>query len=148
MWFRENTPSEAIFGLINRGLRKLQAKALRNILPEQEAGKAVGFNVRRMEAQTITLQNVVRFVYTVERQGGGFLHVVSSQLIRRKSRKYQVQCTAAVMLLLNQQLAEAGMNREDVEFDIEESEMGTQYVCMLLGPNEHRQFADKVMQTA
>ena len=148
MWFRENTPSEAMFGLIHQGLRKLQVKVLRNILPEQQPGKAVGFNVKRMEDQTITLQNLIRFVYTVERQGDGFLHVISSQLIRRKSQKYQVQCTALVMLLLTRQLTEAGMNQEDVEFDIENSEMGTQYVCMLLDPSQHQQFADKVMETA
>jgi hypothetical protein len=148
MSFREDTPSTAMFGLINRGLRKLQAKALKNILPEQEAGKAVGFNVKRMEDQTITLQNTIRFVYTVECQGDGFLHVISSQLMQQKGPKYQVQCTALVMLLLTQQLDEAGMNQEDVEFDIEESETGTHYVCMLLDPSQHQQFADKAQEAA
>ena len=41
---RGDMPSVAMFGLIEQGLEDLQAKAMRNILPEQQEGTVTGFD--------------------------------------------------------------------------------------------------------
>ena len=94
-----------------------------------------------MARQTGTVQDALRFVYTVERSDQGMLHVISSQLLKRRSQKYQVQATAVVMLLLTQRMRKSGLKEEDVSIDLSESELGTQYVQMRLSSAHHEQFA-------
>lgn len=145
LWRRHNAPSAAMFAAIDQTVRELQRKALRNVLPEQKEGEVAGFDEKKMRDQTASLHDVIRFVYTVEHQQDGFLHVVSSQLKRARSKKYQIQCMLVVMLVFSRELAESGVEQEDVKFQIDESELGTQYVCMLLTPDQHDQLVGTVL---
>ena len=148
LWRRGNTPSVAMFRAIDEGIRQLQRNALNNILPEHTEGSAKGFDPDAMTGQTVRLHDTIRFIYTVEHHQQGFLHVVSSQLLRAKSRKYHIQCMLVAMLVLNSQLAESGIKQDDVTFDVDQSELGTQYVCMLLPPPQHQQFVGTAVKSA
>jgi hypothetical protein len=96
----------------------------------------------------MTLEGTIRFVYTVEQQDGGFMHLVSSQLKRPKGKKYQVQCMLVVMLVLNRQLGQAGIRQEDMKFEIDESALGTQYVGMLLNADQQARLSAGVTAAA
>ena len=131
------TPSVAMFQQIRETVTALQRIAASNVLPATGGEHVTGFSGERMMRQTARLDETIRFVYTVEEHERGFLHAVSSQLLRRKPQKYQLQCMLVVMLTLNQQLGDAGIEQEDVQFDISRSELGTHCVAMLLSPDQH-----------
>jgi hypothetical protein len=141
------TPSLAMWTSITGGIRGLQRIALQHILPGR-TGDIRGFDEKALASQAITLQDTVSFVYTVEEEDGGFLHIVSSKLKRDKDKKYQVECMLVVMMELNRILSEVGVVQEDVKFDIEESEVGTQYVAMHLTASQNDQLVAAIMPAA
>jgi hypothetical protein len=128
----EQTPSITMFRQIGETLRTLQQRALKNIRPEAQAGEMRGLDLDAMQNQTLTVAGTIRFVYTVEKHSRGLVHMVSSQLCKPKRRKYQVQCMLTIMLHLSRQLSGAGIKSDDVKFEVTESELGTQYVAMLV----------------
>lgn len=139
-WRNSTTPSIAMFRAIEAAILKLQQIAVTNILPAQPSGGAAGFNPDAMLRQTETLEGVIRFVYTIEHHENGLLHIVSSQLLRHKSLKYQIQCMLVAMLVLNRQLGDADIKQEEVAFDISQSELGTHYASMFLSQEQHDKF--------
>jgi hypothetical protein len=134
---RRSTPSVAMFEAIQHGILDLQQKALRSILPDHH-GEIRGFDEATALDTVVALEDTIRFLYSVEEHEGGFLHLISSQLIRPRAEKYQIQCMLVVMLVLNRQLGEAGVQPEDVRFELTKSELGTHYVGMHLTAEQHR----------
>ncbi|MHA2218769.1 MAG: tetratricopeptide repeat protein [Candidatus Hodarchaeales archaeon] len=138
LWLRKRGPSVAMMGRIDKALRTVQKQAAANILPASDEGEALSLDVKTMQKQTITVANTIRFIYTVEEHPEGLLHMVSSQLIKSRSKKYQVECMVFVTIVLRQfQFEEAGIKQDDVKLNIFETEMGTQYVSMLLTSDQH-----------
>ena len=142
------TPSLAMFRAIEDGISRIQTAALRRVLPEQPEDGVKGFDREAMVEQTIRLQETIRFVYTVEQREDGFGHTVSSQLLKRKGRKYHLQCMLVVILILNRQLSNAGINQDDVAIGVDQSGLGTLYVHMSLSPEQHERFAGALSEAA
>jgi hypothetical protein len=71
------------------------------------------------------------------------VHVVSSQLLKPKPEKYQIQCMLLAMLTLNQCLTDAEIDPNSVEFDIDRSATGTHYVAMSLSREQHEKMMAK-----
>jgi hypothetical protein len=141
------TPSVAMFQAIDRGILDLQRKAIANVIPDQH-GEIRGFDEQAARGSTVTLEQTIRFVYTVEQREGSFGHIVSSQLKRPKGKKYQIQCMLVVMLVLNRQLERSGIKPDNVKFEIDESALGTQYVVMILTAEQHGRIASAVTAAA
>lgn len=139
-WHRNSMPSEEVLNRVFDGIKTVQVQALKNVIPLENADQLTGFDEKKMSEQTMCVDGMIRFIYTVEEHSDGYLHTVSSQLVKPRSRKYQVQCMLFVMITLNSQLERAGLNPETVKFDISESEMGTQYIEMLLSPQQNSEF--------
>ena len=144
LFFRSGkTPSVAMFGGIEGTLMQLQRHAFNNVVSPKTAKNPSEAEMQKMMQQTGTIHNLVRFIYSIENHEEGFLHVISSQLIGKKSQEFHVQCMLFVMLTLTRQLEEFGINEKDVSFDINESDSGTQYLYMLLNPQQHEKIASK-----
>ncbi len=141
---RGGTPSVEMFAKINKAVRDLQCHAAQKIMPAKEPGKMTGFDERKMQDLTVTIDNVIRLAYTMEHYEEGILHTISSQLTCRKPRKYQIECMLVVMLTLNEELTEAGVNHDEVKFEITESELGTHYVGMHLNVGQQALMAEKI----
>jgi len=131
------TPSVAMFQRIRETVLALQKTAALNVQPITDGEHVTGFSEERMMRQTANVNETIRFVYTIEQHEEGFLHMVSSQLLQPKPQKYQIQCMLVVMLTWNQQLGDAGIQQQDVQFDVSQSELGTHYVAMVLRPEQH-----------
>jgi hypothetical protein len=138
-YFRNQGPSVMMFSKISDGLSQIQKSAYGTIIPNSDSQSMANFDESKMKAQTVTLENTIRFVYTVEQNEYGFLHTISSQLLKRKNKKYQVQCMLVAMMTLNTQLKDASIEEGEVNFDIDESELGTQYIGMQLSEKQHEQ---------
>src|SRR5687767_12837360 len=108
------TPSVAMFQAIERGILDLQRKALADVIPDRQ-GELRRFSEKAALGRTVTVEQTIRFVYTVEQRDGGFAHLVSSQLKRPRGKNYQIQCMLVVMLVLNRQLAQAGIKPDGVK---------------------------------
>lgn len=144
LFFRSGkSPSVAMFGAIESTLLQLQQRAFGNIVSPETAAKPSEAEMQKMMEQTGTVYNLVRFIYSIERHDQGFMHVISSQLIGDKTEEFHVQCMLFVMLTLTRQLEEFGISEKEVSFDISESDAGTQYLYMLLNPNQHQLISSK-----
>ncbi len=117
------------------------------MIPDQH-GELRGFDERAALNRTVTVNETIRFVYTVEQRDSSFVHLVSSQLRRPRGKKYQVECMLVVMLVLNRQLAQAGIEQEEVKFEISESALGTHYVGMVLNAEQHARLSVGVTAAA
>lgn len=142
---RQAVPSAQMFASINDSLRLVQQKASAAPFSDRQAKELHGMNAAtmgKMQDQTVVVNGTIRLIYTVEEKPEGFLHVISSQMVKSRPAKYHISCMLVVMLVLNQQLAEAGIDANDVKFGMEESELGTRYVNMLLTADQHRILTD------
>ena len=148
IWRLRTTPSVAMFGEIDKAIIRLQRTALNNILPEQTDVAVRDFDTDTMARNIANLHDTIRFIYTVEKHEHGFLHIVSSQLLRPKKQKYHIQCMLIAMMVLSRQLSDSGINQNMVSFDVGQSEFGTQYVLMLLSPQQHEQYSASVKHLA
>jgi len=129
----DNMPSSGTMGLIAKNILELRARAVRHIFAEGAES-----DIEVMNGLTARVSDAIRFIYTIEHFKGGLLHTVSSQLVCAKPREYQIQCMLIVMLTFNRELELTGISADDVELGIEESDLGTQYLRMLLSPEQHR----------
>jgi len=141
---RSGGPSVEAFQRITDAIMTIQRVAVRNVLPQTKSGAITGINEKQMESQTAIVDDTIRFIYTVERDEEDYLHIVSSQLVKRKRRKYQIESMLIVMLAFQRQLPECGIKPENVEFDIQESELGTQYVMMKLNEKQNGLLKSKI----
>lgn len=131
------TPSVAMFAEIRTAILDLQRVASHNIFPAEQCQKLTGFDQEEMLQQSCHVRDAIRYVYTVGECETGLVHVVSSQLLKPKPEKYQIQCMLVAMLTLNQCLADAGIDPKSVEFGIDRSPTGTHYVSMSLTRDQH-----------
>jgi hypothetical protein len=139
-WIRRgSTPPAAMFDEMRAAIRELQQIASQNILPLEQTQKVTGIDLEQMLQQSRQVGNIIRYVYTVEEAENGIVHTISSQLLKPKPEKYQVQCMLIAMLTLNQCLEESGIDPKSIEFTIDRSATGTHYVAMLLPPEKHTQ---------
>ena len=134
---RGATPPAAMFGEIRTAILKLQRIASQNIFPVEQSQKITGIDQDQKLQQSCHVRETIRYVYTVEETESGVIHTVSSQLLKPKPEKYQVQCMLIAMLTLNQCLAESGIDPKSVEFSIDRSATGTHYVAMMLPREKH-----------
>jgi hypothetical protein len=65
---------------------------------------------------------VLGLIYTVERVQDKFLHMVSSQLKRARSGNYHEQCMLTMIMFLERELEETGINPGDVELHFDQSD--------------------------
>ena len=128
-----STPSVLMFQQVRDAILSLQAIAATQVTTANEVGKFQGMSQTEMERQTQRVQDTIRFVYTIEKDNGHFIHTVSSQMIARKPEKYQIQCMLVVMLTLNQQLETAGIDPKAVQFEVSRPNTGIRYVSIELG---------------
>lgn len=133
----DNMPSSGTMGLIAKSILELRAKAARHIFSES-GNEGAEPDQEVMNGLTARVSDAIRFIYTIEHFKGGLLHTVSSQLVCAKPREYQIQCMLIVMLTFNRELELAGIPADDVALDIEESDQGTQYLRMLLSPEQQK----------
>lgn len=136
---RGATPPVAMFAEIRTAILALQHVASQNILPLQQTEKVTGIAQDQMLRQSCHVRETIRYVYTIDESENGLVHTISSQLLRPKPEKYQVQCMLIAMLTLNQCLEESGIDPKSVEFNIDRSATGTHYVAMLLPRAKHDQ---------
>jgi hypothetical protein len=136
---RRSTPPVELFGQIRSAILDLQRIASANILSLQQAQKLTGFDQDQMLRQSCHVGDTIRYVYTIEEAQDGLVHTISSQMLKKKNEKYQVQCMLIAMLTLNQSLEAAGIDPKTVEFNIDRSVTGTHYLEMLLSRAQHDQ---------
>lgn len=141
------TPSVAMLRAVEGRILDLQRTALADVIPDPH-GELRGFDEQAARNRTATVDGTIRFVYTVEQRDGGFVHLVSSQLKRPRGSTYQVQCMLVVMLVLNRQLAQAGIKPEDVKFELDQSPLGTQFVGMVLNADQHARLSAAITGAA
>ena len=122
---------------IRRIIEALQKQAATNITPLNQSEQLGGVDETAMQRQTAQIRNTIRFVYTIDEAPDGIVHMVSSQMLKPKSPKYQVQCMLVVMAVFQQQLQGAGIDPQTIPFNITESETGTQCLAMLLTSSQH-----------
>ncbi len=134
---RGATPSAAMFGEIRNAILDLQQVASRSIFPLEQSQNVTGIDQDQMQRQSCRVRETIRYVYTIEESENGLVHTISSQLLRPKPEKYQVQCMLIAMLTLNQCLEDSGIDPKSVEFNIDRSATGTHYVAMLLPREKH-----------
>jgi hypothetical protein len=130
-------PPVEMFKEIGDAIFNLQKKAASNIHVAQDGKDITGISIDKMQNQTLRIQDTIRFVYTIEQNGDEIIHAISSQMLKPKPRKYQLSCMLFVMLTLNKQINEAKINPDDVQFNIDQSELGTLYVNMTLTHSQH-----------
>jgi len=136
---RGATPPAAMFGEIRTAILDLQQVASQNILPLEHSQKVTGIDQDQMLRQSCHVRETIRYVYTIEESENGLVHTISSQLLRPKPEKYQVQCMLIAMLTLNQCLEESEIDPKSVEFNIDRSATGTHYVAMSVPREKHDQ---------
>jgi hypothetical protein len=136
---RGATPPAAMFGEIRTAILDPQQIASKNILHLTQAQKVTGIDQNQMLRQSCRVRETIMYVYTIEESENGLVHTISSQLLRPKPEKYQLQCMLIAMLTLNQCLEETGIDQESVEFNNDRSATGTHYVAMLLPRQKHDQ---------
>lgn len=136
---RGATPPAAMFGEIRTAILDLQHIASQAVLPLEATQTVAGIDQDQMLRQSCHIRETIRYVYTIEESENGLVHTISSQLLKPKPEKYQVQCMLIAMLTLNQRLEESGIDPKSVEFNIDRSETGTHYVAMLLPREKHDQ---------
>ena len=134
---RSAGPSAVMFQEIRNTVLALQRVAAARVIPGAVGEDGAGLSVDDLRNHSACVRETIRFVYTVEETEGGFLHTVSSQMLAPKPEDYQVQCMLVAMLTLNQQLSEAGLDPDDVGFEVSASEHGTHYLAMLLTAGQH-----------
>lgn len=134
-----STPPVAMFGEVRTAILDLQRVASQNIFPLEQTQKVTGIDQEQMLRQSRRVCETIRYVYTVEESEDGVVHTISSQLLKPKPEKYQVQCMLIAMLTLNECLKESGIDPKSVEFNIDRSATGTHYVAMLLPRDKHDQ---------
>jgi len=137
---RNSTPSLVMYVAIGNAVADLQGKALRQILPDKK-DDAPGRDEDAVRELSIVLHHTIRFIYTIERSGDDFLHVISSRLTAPRTRDYQIRCMLHVMLVLNAQLADAGIKSEEVQSEVVHSDTGVQYYALSLSPPQHKLLA-------
>ena len=142
---RSGGPSVQTLGRITDAIMTIQRVAVRNVFPQSKSGAITGINEKQMASQTAIVDDTIRFIYTVEEDEEDYLHIVSSQLVKRKRRRYQIEAMLIVLLALQRQLKECGVKPENVEFDIQESELGTQYVMMKLNEKQNGLLKRKIV---
>lgn len=145
---RGATPPLTLWRLIEEAIPPLQRIALTTILPREAPGHITGFDADAMNRQVVSLHETIRFVYTIEKDAERFVHIVSSQMLRPKPPKFQIECMLVVMLVLNRQLGEAGIKHEDVSFEVNQSELGTHYIYMFLSPAQQEQLVAVINRPA
>ena len=126
---RGATPPAAMFGEIHTAILDIQQVASRNILPLEQSQNVTGIDQDQMQRQSCRVRETIRYVCTIAESENGLVHTISSQLLRPKPEKYQVQCMLIAMLTLNQCLEESGIDPKSVEFNIARSATGTHYVA-------------------
>ena len=137
LWRRGgSTPSMAMWTDISETIPRLQGAAASNIHRAGEDRVAAS----AMAKQTAVLQQTIRFIYTIERDGDRVNHVVSSQLVARKPEKYQVESMLVAMLALTRQLKAAGIEGDQGRFEVSRSEAGTHFMGLQLTAAEHERF--------
>lgn len=137
-WKARDNPSMAMLGGIDSTVRNLQRTALDRL--DTDPSGENPFDEQQMLRQTATVQGTIRFVYSIERSEGVFLHTVSSQLVSRRSKAYQVQCMLVAILTLQRQWTAAGLSGTEVPMRIEESARGTHLVFLEFTPERHERF--------
>ncbi|MCU0709006.1 MAG: hypothetical protein MUF23_11995 [Pirellula sp.] len=140
---RGTTPPAAMFAEIRSAILELQGVASKNVFTVEQSQKMTGIDQDRMHQQTCRVRDTIRYVYTIEESATGMVHVVSSQLLKPKPEKYQIQCMLLAMLTLNQCLTDAEIDPNSVEFDIDRSATGTHYVAMSLSREQHEKMMAK-----
>jgi hypothetical protein len=136
---RSTAPPAAMFAEIRTAILDLQRVASQNIFLVGQTHKLNGIDQDHMLRQSCHVRETIRYVYTIEESESGFVHVISSQLLKPKPEKYQIQCMLIAMLTLNQCLADSSIDPKSVEFNIDRSATGTHYVAMSLTRQQHDQ---------
>lgn len=145
-WKRRNDRLPAtMFAQTDQAIRTIQRSALRTILPRSREGDPPDIDEERMRQCVTTVHRVIRFAYTIEEHPKGFLHTLSSQLIRPKPGKYHVQCMLTAMMVLYRELEESGIRQSEVTIELSESDEGTHYLGMLLNPRQHDWLAVRLL---
>lgn len=137
MFRRGSTPPVEMFGQIRSAILDLQRIASGNILLLEQSQKLTGFDQEQMLRQSCHVGETIRYVYTIEEAENGLVHTISSQMLKRKNEKYQVQCMLIAMLTLNQSMEAAGIDPKSVEFNIDRSVTGTHYLEMFISRAKH-----------
>ena len=140
---RGATPPAAMFAEIRTATLDLQRVASQNVFPVGQNQKVNGIDQDQMLRQSCRVRDTIRLVYTIKESETGLVHFVSSQLLKPKPEKYQIQCMLVAMLTLNQCLEDAGIDPKSVEFNIDRSATETHYVAMSLTRDKHDQMMAK-----
>ena len=133
-------PSADFLIEVEQAIARLQEKAVQKVKGELTEGEVEMFDSEQMRANETTVQDTIRFIFTVDRKRENLLYIISSQLIQPKPHKFQVQCMQLAMIVLNQQLKRAGIRESDVQFELDRSEMGTDYIYMQLSEGQHERY--------
>ncbi len=137
---RARSPSVRVFGEIDAGLVRIQRHAIGNVASATDDGTIRPLSVAEMRESSFNVDRTISFAYTAEQREGGYLHLVSSKLMKPRPAKYQVECMLVAMLVLNRELEQAGLGSDDVGLGVDESETGTQYISLELTPEQHDLF--------
>ena len=133
-------PSPDLLLEVEKTVGQLQIKAVHRVKDEIPEGEVETFDAEQMRLNDMTVQDTIRFIYTVERKKGNMLYTISSQLVEPKPHKFQVQCMMIAMIVLNQQLKRAGIRESNVQFKLDRSEIGTDYIYMQLSEGQHEHY--------
>jgi predicted Zn finger-like uncharacterized protein len=96
---------------------------------------------------TISFQTSRRFsvVYTITtNQDGEYFHTISGKGLAKQKRKHVAENMLFLMMVLMEQFKQANFG-EDVKFQLDESELGTQYVGFLLNTEQQGVFEEVVL---
>lgn len=143
-WKKVNTPSAEVYDAIEKAVKKLQSKAKYSVISAENGSDNAGLDEDCIALETETVQNIIKLVYTIQQAQNEFLHTFSSQLVCNKNRKYHIECMLVMMLVLQRELEEAGIKPDDVEFQVDQSGFGTQYLYMLLDSDQQDRFSQQI----
>lgn len=137
------SPSVSLIMAIETAIMQLQQRAFQNVITEDAVSEPNEAQLQAMEHQKMSVQNLIELIYSIEHHEKGFLHVISSRLTVQRPKEFQIQCMLFVMVILTRQLDEFGISEKDVSFDVDQSELGTHYLYMLLTTEQHAKIGSK-----
>jgi len=146
---RQDIPDENMKRLIRQYIFHIQKIAMDNImLADDTIDQGIMTDI---DKQTIEVNEIIRFIYTVEQDHYAFKHTLSSQLIpsqagASKTRKYQENCMVCAINFFVSQLFACGFEHEDIPTYDDESKKGTFYIGFDLDVDQQTIFEERILE--
>lgn len=130
---------------LSAGLLTLQRRAFKNVMSPPDEGHRLPSRKDLQQSHFNTCQQF-GIVYTIAHENGSYIHTISGKAPGRP-RKFVIESMLILILELTRQFEEAGYQFDEAghgdspKLNIAESELGTQFIELLLTPEQHERLA-------